>query len=537
MTLVSIFTAITVLGLSVAGTPTFDITTDLDMSSPYGTTGQTILGGWPIAEVYHLDIVNRDITPDGFTRQAVLAGGTFPGPLIKGFKGDNFRIHVHNYLTNSTMNKTTTVHWHGIDQHRSNWADGVAMVTQCPISSGQSFLYNFNVHEQTGTYWYHSHLGLQYCDGLRGPLVLYDPHDPHGHLYDYDNETTVITLSDWYHLPAAQIQPPFIPDSILINGLGRIDNTSDPLTVLHVQKGRRYRFRLISMACDPNFTFSIDNHTVTIIEADGENTQALPGIDSIQIWAAQRYSFVLEANQPVDNYWIRALVEAGDTTPPGLAILRYEGADEKDPETNQTTPVNPLSEVNLHPLTDPAAPPFNPDDGDKAIELNVTFNDGLFFVNNVSYASPPVPVLLQILNGSRNPFELLPKGSVYGVPPNKDVEISIPGGVLAPITHPIHLHGHSFSVIRSAGENKTNVINPVRRDVVNIGTTGDNVTIRFRTDNVGPWILHCHIDFHLNTGFAIVMAEDINGTAELVHPSESWDWLCPIYDSLPAIDH
>lgn len=63
----------------------------------------------------------------------------------------------------------------------------------------------------------------------------------------------------------------------------------------------------------------------------------------------------LEANQPVDNYWIRALVEAGDTTPPGLAILRYEGADEKDPETNQTTPVNPLSEVNLHPLTDPAA--------------------------------------------------------------------------------------------------------------------------------------------------------------------------------------
>ena len=74
-----------------------------------------------------------------------------------------------------------------------------------------------------GTYWYHSHLSTQYCDGLRGPLVVYDPHDPQAHLYDVDNgengrsyaptsaykscryecpDQTVITLADWYHVAA-----------------------------------------------------------------------------------------------------------------------------------------------------------------------------------------------------------------------------------------------------------------------------------------------------------------------------------------------
>jgi iron transport multicopper oxidase len=59
------------------------------------------------------------------------------------------------------------------------------------------------------------------------------------------------------------------------------------------------------------------------------------------------------------------------------------------------------------------------------------------------------------------------------------------------------LHGHAFYVVRSAGQSTYNYKNPPQRDVVNIGQASDNVTIRFRTDNPGPWFLHCHIDFHL----------------------------------------
>jgi len=103
-----------------------------------------------IGPITDLDIVNADITPDGFTRTAVLAGGTFPGPTIAGQKGDFFHIDVHDKLTNSTMNKTVTIHWHGLNQYRTNWADGVAMVTQCPIVSGDSFPYRFSVPDQAG---------------------------------------------------------------------------------------------------------------------------------------------------------------------------------------------------------------------------------------------------------------------------------------------------------------------------------------------------------------------------------------------------
>ena len=53
-----------------------------------------------------------------------------------------------------------------------------------------------------GTFWYHSHLSTQYCDGLRGPMVIYDPEDPYLDMYDVDDESTVLTLADWYHVAA-----------------------------------------------------------------------------------------------------------------------------------------------------------------------------------------------------------------------------------------------------------------------------------------------------------------------------------------------
>ena len=80
-----------------------------------------------------------------------------------------------------------TQHWHGLFQATTTASDGVAFVSQCPIIPGNSFVYNFTVPGQSGTYWYHSHYATQYCDGLRGALVIYDPNDPLAHLYDVDD--------------------------------------------------------------------------------------------------------------------------------------------------------------------------------------------------------------------------------------------------------------------------------------------------------------------------------------------------------------
>ncbi|KAI0737364.1 laccase C [Daedaleopsis nitida] len=488
-----------------------------------------------IGPVADLPIVNGKVCPDGISRDAVLPGGTFPGTLITGKKGDNFKINVIDQLTNETMLLATSIHWHGLFQHGSNWADGGAGVNQCPIVSGNSFLYEFDAVDQAGTYWYHSHLQTQYCDGLRGPLVVYDPEDPHASLYDVDDESTVITLADWYHTAAQVLQNTVgavTADATLFNGLGRwAGNPTSDLAVIKVTPGKRYRFRLINIACDPNYQFQIDGHNMTIIEADGQNTKPLT-VDKLTVFSAQRYSFVLEANQPIGNYWMRADPSTFKTSPNGSgfkdginsAILRYDGAPEEEPTTTQDTSVNELQEYNLHPLTDPAAP-----DGEiYPLTLGLNFTGGKFTVNDVSFEPPKVPVLLQILSGAQNAQDLLPAGSVYSLPPNKTIEVSIPAlNVGGP--HPFHLHGHAFSVVRSAGQKEPNYVDPVRRDVVSIGKDMDNVTIRFRTDNPGPWFLHCHIDWHLQNGLAVVFAEDIADTAVANPVPQAWSDLCPEY--------
>ncbi|TFK54463.1 laccase [Heliocybe sulcata] len=488
----------------------------------------------------NLTISNVQLAPDGYTRSTVVAGGTFPGPIIKANKGDNFQINVEDHLTDNTMLTSTTVHWHGLFQNGANWADGTSMVTQCPINPGNSFLYNFDVPDQAGTYWYHSHDGTQYCDGLRGPIVIYDPNDPFKNMYDVDDETTVITLADWYHTPSTQAGPFPVSDSVLINGQGRsIQYPNNNLSVVNVESGKRYRFRLISMSCDPTFTFSIDGHNMTIIEVDGVNHEPLT-VDSIQILAGQRYSFILEANEKADNYWIRSLPTSGATSGKNsggynAAILRYTGATNSEPTTQPTTSIAPLQEINLHPLDKTAVPGGAcAGCGVYALNMDISFANGAqFTMNDVSYTNPPMPVLLQIMSGAKTAQELMPKGSVYTLPKNQVIELSFPmdSSTSAGAPHPIHLHGHNFWVVRSAGQTEPNYDNPVKRDVVSLGgndPNGDNVTIRFVTDNSGPWFLHCHIDWHLQAGFAVVMAEDPDGTvAAQGNIPTAWDQLCP----------
>ncbi|KAH9168155.1 laccase [Lactarius sanguifluus] len=491
-----------------------------------------------------LSIVNRDISPDGYNRSSVLAGGTFPGPLIQALKGDDFSIDVLNNLTDSTMDLPTSIHWHGIFQRSTNFADGGAFVNQCPIIPSQKFSYQFSGYDQAGTFWYHSHFRAQYCDGLRGALVIYDPDDPHGDLYDVDDEDTVITLADWYHF--SSINAPLVPvsDSTLINGKGRYPGgPSVSLAVVNIVQGKRYRLRLVSISCEPAFYFSIDGHPLKIIEVDSVNHQPLL-VDSLQIFAGQRYSVVLNADQPIDNYWIRAVPNVGAsqnfTGLTNLAILRYRDApltDPSDPTKDIPASVRPLKETDLHPL-DPTPVPGNPVPGGADININlavsIDFSTFKFLVNNVSFESPDVPVLLQILNGAP-PSQLLPKGSVYPVGgrdgESASVEVSIPAGALGG-PHPIHLHGHAFHVVRSAGNSTYNFDNPVIRDVVSTGDIGDNdnVTIRFVTDNPGPWFLHCHIDWHFENGFAVVFAEDVPEVETTVEPPEAWGDLCVAYN-------
>ncbi|KAG2035309.1 laccase [Suillus americanus] len=465
-----------------------------------------------------ITIGNKVIAPDGFERPATVVNGIFPGPLIAAQKGDDFAIEVVNELKDESMFKSTSVHWHGLFQNGTNYADGTSFAP-----TGIIVIIPSNMK----------------CDGLRGPLVIYDPHDPLAHMYDVDDASTVITLSDWYHVVAPVLRHIIgtTANSSLINGLGRYaGGPMSELAVITVEQGKRYRMRLVSMSCDPNFYFSIDGHNLTIIEADGQLTEPL-AVDELRIFAGQRYSVVLVADKPVDNYWVRSLPNLTHASFEGgmnSAILRYQGAPNADPTTVYTTPKNELKETNLHALINPGAPGI-PEYGKADINLNLTVANkgGIFYVNNNPFEPPTVPVLLQILSGAQEPSQLLPNGNVIVLEANKVVELTLsttgPGG-----PHPIHLHGHAFDVIQSAGSRIFNYVNPVRRDVVSAGSTPqEQMVIRWTTDNSGPWFLHCHIDWHLDAGFAVVMAESPSDTRAHLNPvPQEWNQLCPIFDSL-----
>ncbi|KAJ1302821.1 hypothetical protein OPQ81_003127 [Rhizoctonia solani] len=502
---------------------------------------------------YSLDIRNVRVAPDGFERSIVSANGLVPGTFIRANKGDVLHINVTNSLTDPTMRRATTIHWHGLFQSTTADEDGPAFVTQCPISQNQSYTYEIPLGDQTGTFWYHAHLSSQYVDGLRGALVVYDPEDPHRNLYDVDDENTIIVLEDWYHTPAPQLEQQMfstnntdlltpVPDSGLINGRGRyVDGPRVDRTVINVQPNRRYRFRVINTSAISSFKFAIEGHKLTIIEADGIPHEPLV-VDNFDIYAGQRYSIIVETNQTVANYWVSAPMDVfGSGTNPSLdttnvyAVLRYEGAPDAEPTTEQLVPSGvALVEENLHALINPGAPGG---DAPADVRVNLTIGrttiDGqlAFTFNDIRYHPPSLPTLLAILaNNATTDADFGADEHTITLPHNKVIELAITGGV----NHPIHLHGHVFDVVQSVGGG-LNYVNPPRRDVIRVSSPG--VILRFRTDNPGPWFVHCHIDWHLEAGLAMVFAEapeEVRTGAQSVRPNNSWGQLCPKYQALPS---
>ncbi|KAF5356721.1 hypothetical protein D9757_012523 [Collybiopsis confluens] len=507
-----------------------------------------------IGPVTDLHIVNAFIQPDGFNRSGVLAEGVFPGPLITGNKGDNFQINVIDELTNGTMLLSTSIlinecKWRGLDLRSLTNAPSLletrfSTILMSPIKQARFFFSETLVPHESLTCFINRNV-LVRLRHLVNNDTLSDEHiDPHADLYDVDDalssrsRTGIVRIEEFHVLliykqsildvPAPQAGAVPRADATLINGLGRSVNgpAGASLAVINVVQGARYRFRLVSISCDPNFVFSIDGHTFTIIEVDGVNHESVVA-DSIQIFAAQRYSFILTANQSVSNYWVRANPNVGNTGFTGginSAILRYNGAPVTDPTTTSTSS-NALKETSLVPLENPGAPGTATASGvDVDLNLALTNGGGKFFINGVSFVPPTVPVLLQILSGATTAAQLLPAGSVYSLPLNSVIQLSFKVGAAgAP---------HTFDVVRSAGSTTYNYANPPRRDVVSTGAATDNVTIRFTTDNAGPWFLHCHIDWHLEAGFAIVFAEDAPDVASADPVPDAWSQLCPIYNNL-----
>ncbi len=135
--------------------------------------------------VHELDVATTRLRIDGRATTATTINGTVPGPLIRLREGSEAVLRVRNHLE-----QDTSIHWHGLLV--PSGMDGVPGLSFPGIAPGEMFEYRFAVG-QAGTYWYHSHSGLQEQLGHYGPLVI-DPADPYPHAFD--REFTVV-LSDW----------------------------------------------------------------------------------------------------------------------------------------------------------------------------------------------------------------------------------------------------------------------------------------------------------------------------------------------------
>ncbi|KJZ80330.1 hypothetical protein HIM_00180 [Hirsutella minnesotensis 3608] len=459
--------------------------------------------------------------PDGaFERPVIGINNQWPIPQIDVNKGDRVVINVNNQLGN----QSTSLHFHGLFMNGTAHMDGPAGVTQCPIPPGASFTYNFTI-EQPGTYWYHSHTHAQYPDGLRGPLVVHDLDFPYKEKVD---EELVLTLSDWYHEEMRTLIPRFmsknnptgaepVPKAALIN---ETMNLSVP-----VKPGKTYMLRIINIGAFAAQYFWIEGHKMRIVEVDGVYTKEAEA-DMVYIAAAQRVSVLVTMKKDGSgNFPMVASMdqELFDVLPDDLNCnstgwLVYGGAKPK-PEPAKIDEFKPFDDMTLEPYDGMKLLP----EPEQSVQLDVMMDnlgDGAnyAFFNNITYVEPKVPSLYSALSAG----ELATNPAVYGeyTQPfvlKKGEVVQIVVNNLDPGRHPFHLHGHNFQAVyrseeeagtfKDAGvaEDKLPKV-PMRRDTLVVWPNG-NIVLRFRADNPGIWLFHCHIEWHVVSGLLATFVE------------------------------
>lgn len=313
-------------------------------------------------EDIRLNVGHMPFSVGGRTGHAVTINGTLPAPLLRLREGRNVRIAVTNGL-----DEDTSIHWHGmILPFRM---DGVPGVSFPGIRPRETFVYEFPIR-QSGTYWYHSHSGLQEQQGHYGPIVI-DPAGPDPVACDREH---VIVLSDWSFLhphqiiqklrqqagyfnrnrmtlagrlsgdpeqqmPAAdramfarmRMDPTDILDvnattyTYLINGHGPLENWTGLF-----RPGERVRLRIINASAMTIFNVRIPDLPMTVVSADGQNVRPV-AVDEFQISVAETYDVIV---QPNEDRAFTFVAEAMDRSGMGRATLA--------PRPGMTAAVPPL---------------------------------------------------------------------------------------------------------------------------------------------------------------------------------------------------
>ena len=393
--------------------------------------------------------------------------GTVPGPELRVTQGDRVRMTLVNRLP-----VATSIHWHGI--RIPNAQDGVAGITQNAVPRGASFVYEF-IANDAGTFWYHSHQDTsnQIPRGLIGALVVEPASSAKTPRRDY---TLMIHI-----LPGS--------DSIAVNGSARLRLDANP--------GDTIRLRLVNAV--PAIGFGPMGqlqmpvvlgapYAITALDGHDLNRPQQLGPEQIPLGMGQRADIVFKMPErgavrlvglkgpepflPFSPRQSTASVTIGD------------GTDPTEVET-KSLPQFDLTRYGL-PAPDPALDAARFD-----VTRQIVLGGGPMFRNG-SFD------IANTFNGEASPF-IQPihvrSGDVVHLHiVNKSKE-----------SHPIHVHGHIFSVLAKNGLPLSG--SPVHLDAILVGP-GEAWDVGFVADNPGIWMLHCHVLFHAAGGMSMTINYD-----------------------------
>ncbi|KAF9516469.1 multicopper oxidase [Hydnum rufescens UP504] len=516
----------------------------------YTLSSTFVITDVPVTRTFDWTLSLATGAPDGVEREMMVVNGQFPGPLIEANQGDTIIVNVQNDMTTGAG-----IHWHGITQKGTDWADGVPGVSQCPIPAGSTFTYKFTVADQFGTFWWHSHMGNTMADGLLGPLIIHSPSDPNVRGRDYESERIMI-LGDWMHDMSDAIIADLltvngyhnsvaapVPDALLINGVGvyncsSVTDTScttQSLPEIDVVPNSSYRIRIINTSSHVHYKFSIDSHPLNITAADDTAISGPKALHQLPIGISQRYDAIIKTTVGTDGsaYYVRAAMCAAsianvpstyDIT--ALAVLRYvatgseatttlpSSTDWSDSVNNDITCYDlDTTGVSMTPLIASNPPTTVVASTVMTSVIGFITNSALepiahFFWNSVTWTNYIYkPMLFTLKNGGSLNSSIITH-AIFPSTGAADIIINNHDGV---IDHPYHLHGNAFYLVsRGSGlltateyaaldTSSFNTTNPLRRDTLTISRNSYAI-IRIITDNPGVWPLHCHIGWHLAVG-------------------------------------
>jgi FtsP/CotA-like multicopper oxidase with cupredoxin domain len=407
-------------------------------------------------------------------RPARVFGLTGPDgrPGIHLAAGERFRVDLVN-----DAGEPTLVHWHG--QLPPWMQDGFPWPETPVIANGA--VQGYDYAPVAGTYWMHSHHGMQEQSLMTAPLIVQDVATARE-----DRQEVVLMLHDFtFRTPkevlaeltgtdpaasdamAGSAQMTMDLNDVEYDAFLANDRTLADPEVVRVERGGRVRLRIINGASSSQFWIDLGTLTGRVVATDGHDVYPVQG-RRFPISMAQRLDILIDV-PATRAYPILAQLE-GTARQTGL-VLATAGA-----------PIPRMADAAQKP-----APPVT-----NSLEMRLVATQPLA-------ARRPDLVHTVSLNGGMKPYvwsmngEFWPKITPLMLNRGQRVEIDLVNQTM--MSHPMHLHGHAFQVIAINGRSIQGAV----RDTVLVASKA-RVRIAFDTDNPGRWAFHCHNLYHMQAG-------------------------------------